>query len=130
MRHVVAAGVQPAIRAISLSDLLELKVAGRCDHLRQVGVVVAAVVSADDKILLAGGRPVQDGDILARWRHERAVLLILNGRGNAVLVRAGLLDIDERLQALRVGRATPTVVEARAKLSDRAIAGAPQDLTR
>lgn len=79
MRHVVAAGVQPTIRAISLSNLLELKVAGRCDHLRQVGVVVAAVVSADYQILLAGGRPVQDGDVLARWRHERAVLLILNG---------------------------------------------------
>ena len=47
-----------------------------------------------------------------------------------MLVRAGLLDIDERLQALRIGRATPTVVEARAKLSDRAIAGSPQDLTR
>lgn len=47
-----------------------------------------------------------------------------------MLVRAGLLDIDERLQALRVGRATPTVVEARAKLSDRAIAGSPQDLAR
>ena len=79
MRHVVAAGVQPTIRAISLSDLLELKGAWRCDHLRQVCVVVAAVVSADYQILLAGGRPVQDGDVLAWWRHERAVLLILNG---------------------------------------------------
>ena len=79
MRHVVAAGVQPTVGAISLPDLLELKVAGRRDHLRQVGVVVATVVSADDQILLAGGRPVQDGDVLAWWCHKRAVLLILNG---------------------------------------------------
>ena len=99
MSHVVATSVQPTVRTVVLSDLLELKVAGRCDHLRQVGVV-AAVVSADDKILLARGRPVQDGDVLARWCHKRAVLLILNGRGDAMLVWAGLLDIDERLQAL------------------------------
>lgn len=47
-----------------------------------------------------------------------------------MLVRTGLLDVDKRLNALRVRRSGPALVETRAEFSYRAVSSSAQDFPR